>query len=147
MEAGPSHTSLQPPSSGSETYSDADSEFTSEEYDGDRELNDDVSAKSKPATSDFSDEYEDKPYVGKGKGKGTARGNMRPAKETARPQITVEKREKARSWADLDVSMIIALLSPVGNWLTGSDHVKNLLLLLLLVFYLHQLIEGAYLDM
>ena len=48
-----------------------------------------------------------------------------------------------RSWSDLNLSMVVALVSPIGNWLTGSDHVKNLLLLMLLVFYLHQLIEGA----
>jgi hypothetical protein len=35
----------------------------------------------------------------------------------------------------------VALISPVGNWLTGGDHVKNLLLLLLLIYYLHQIIE------
>ncbi|KAJ6457637.1 hypothetical protein C8R45DRAFT_1221800 [Mycena sanguinolenta] len=33
--------------------------------------------------------------------------------------------------------------SPAGNWLTGGDHIKDFLLLLLLVWYLHQLIEGA----
>ena len=54
----------------------------------------------------------------------------------------VEKSKESRSWTDLEWSIIVALLSPVGNWLTGSDHVKNLFLLLLLIFYLHQLIEG-----
>ncbi|KAI6030027.1 hypothetical protein EDC04DRAFT_3091843 [Pisolithus marmoratus] len=36
---------------------------------------------------------------------------------------------------------MIALASPIGNWLTGGDHVKNALLLFLLVYYLHQIIE------
>ncbi|KAI6030021.1 hypothetical protein EDC04DRAFT_115255 [Pisolithus marmoratus] len=36
---------------------------------------------------------------------------------------------------------MIALASPIGNWLTGGNHVKNALLLFLLVYYLHQIIE------
>jgi len=48
---------------------------------------------------------------------------------------------ETRSWYDLDLSLVVALVSPIGNWLTGSDHVKNLFLILLLIFYLHQLIE------
>ncbi len=51
--------------------------------------------------------------------------------------------QSARSWTDLNMSIIVALISPIGNWLTGSDHVKHLCLLLLLIYYLHQLIEGA----
>jgi hypothetical protein len=42
--------------------------------------------------------------------------------------------------------VLLALAPPTGNWLTGGDHVKDLLLLLLLVFYLHQIVEGAYLH-
>ena len=54
------------------------------------------------------------------------------------------QRQPSRSWTDLNMSIIVALISPIGNWLTGSDHVKHLCLLLLLVYYLHQLIEGEY---
>jgi hypothetical protein len=39
--------------------------------------------------------------------------------------------------------VLLALAPP--NRLTGGDHVKDLLLLLLLVFYFHQIVEGAYL--
>ncbi|KAF8439986.1 hypothetical protein L210DRAFT_3541360 [Boletus edulis BED1] len=46
-----------------------------------------------------------------------------------------------RAWYEFDLSVVLALLSPIVNWLTGSDHVKNILLILLLVFYLHQIIE------
>ncbi|KAG6330735.1 hypothetical protein ID866_8355 [Astraeus odoratus] len=35
--------------------------------------------------------------------------------------------------------MVIAV--ELGKWLTGGDYVKNLLLILLLIFYLHQIIE------
>ncbi|KAI0078442.1 hypothetical protein K474DRAFT_1594123 [Panus rudis PR-1116 ss-1] len=45
------------------------------------------------------------------------------------------------SWSDLDLSLVIALVSPIGNWLTGSDHIKNTFLIAFLIFYLHQLIE------
>lgn len=51
--------------------------------------------------------------------------------------------QSSRSWTDLNMSIVVALISPIGNWLTGSDHVKHLCLLLLLIYYLHQLIEGA----
>ncbi|KIP01845.1 hypothetical protein PHLGIDRAFT_131070 [Phlebiopsis gigantea 11061_1 CR5-6] len=75
------------------------------------------------------------------KGKGVDSGDL----ERHYPrQVPIPKATPARaprSWSDLNLSMIVALVSPIGNWLTGSDHVKNLLLLLLLVFYLHQLIE------
>ncbi|TCD62972.1 hypothetical protein EIP91_006179 [Steccherinum ochraceum] len=70
------------------------------------------------------------------KGKGVAfvdaDSDYRPTRET---------QEEKKTWYDLDLSLIVALVSPVGNWLTGSDHIKNLFLILLLIFYLHQLIE------
>ncbi|KAM5538804.1 hypothetical protein V8D89_007526 [Ganoderma adspersum] len=49
--------------------------------------------------------------------------------------------KKVGSWTDLDLSIIVALVSPIGNWLTGGDHIKNLFLIILLIFYLHQIIE------
>ena len=48
-----------------------------------------------------------------------------------------------RAWYEFDISVVLALLSPIANWLTGSDYVKNILLIFLLVFYLHQIIEGG----
>ncbi|KAF9555959.1 hypothetical protein CPC08DRAFT_726032 [Agrocybe pediades] len=51
-----------------------------------------------------------------------------------------------RAWYEFDLAVVVALVSPIGNWLTGGDHVKNLLLIVLLVFYLHQIIEGALSD-
>lgn len=64
------------------------------------------------------------------KGKGIA-GARQPSR--AREPLT-------SSWADIDLSIIVACVSPVGNWLTGGDHIKNLFLIILLIFYLHQLI-------
>lgn len=47
-----------------------------------------------------------------------------------------------RSWYEFDLTVVAALASPIGNWLTGGDHVKNAILVLFLLFYLHQIIEG-----
>lgn len=81
-------------------------------------------------------------YVRDPKGKGLASPERRQRFERDFPSRS-QKADSSRSWSDLDLSMVVALVSPVGNWLTGSDHVKNLFLLLLLIFYLHQLIEGT----
>ena len=50
---------------------------------------------------------------------------------------------KSRAWYEFDLAVVVALVSPVGNWLTGGDHIKNLLLIVLLIFYLHQIIEST----
>ena len=48
----------------------------------------------------------------------------------------------SRAWYEFDLAVVVALVSPIGNWLTGGDHIKNLLLVSLLIFYLHQIVEG-----
>jgi len=48
----------------------------------------------------------------------------------------------SRAWYEFDLAVVVALVSPIGNWLTGTDHVKNILLIVLLIFYLHQIIES-----
>lgn len=48
-----------------------------------------------------------------------------------------------RAWYEFDLAVVVALVSPIGNWLTGGDHIKNLFLVILLIFYLHQIIEGS----
>ncbi|KAI9509918.1 hypothetical protein F5148DRAFT_678355 [Russula earlei] len=45
------------------------------------------------------------------------------------------------SWADSDLSIIIAVIVPLANWLTGTDQIKNLFLVLFLIVYLHQLVQ------
>ncbi|TFK26929.1 hypothetical protein FA15DRAFT_754625 [Coprinopsis marcescibilis] len=47
----------------------------------------------------------------------------------------------SKAWYEFDLAVVVALVSPIGNWLTGGDHIKNLLLVFLLIFYLHQIIE------
>ncbi|KAH8813722.1 hypothetical protein DL96DRAFT_1472548 [Flagelloscypha sp. PMI_526] len=46
-----------------------------------------------------------------------------------------------KSWYQFDLIVLAALVSPLGHLLTGGDHVKNLLFIVLLIYYLHQVIE------
>lgn len=97
-------------------------------------------AQSDQSNTSFATSHSADAFAGD-KGKGVDRGDV--PRPPSRPRSSsVAKEKQSRTWADLEWSMVVALVSPVGNWLTGSDHVKNLFLLLLLIFYLHQLIEG-----
>jgi hypothetical protein len=49
---------------------------------------------------------------------------------------------RTSSMADLDLSIIVAVIAPLVNWLTGTDQIKNLFLILFLIVYLHQLVQG-----
>ena len=49
----------------------------------------------------------------------------------------------SKAWYEFDLAVVVALVSPVGNWLTGGDHIKNLLLIVLLILYLHQIVEST----
>jgi hypothetical protein len=51
-------------------------------------------------------------------------------------------RQRKRLWFDIDTSIFLALLASVSNCLTDGDHVHNFLLLIMLVMYMHQLLEG-----
>jgi hypothetical protein len=53
---------------------------------------------------------------------------------------------QSRAWYEFDLAVVVALVSPIGNWLTGGDHIKHLLLIALLIFYLHQIIESELLS-
>ncbi|KAI4521646.1 hypothetical protein K525DRAFT_366527 [Schizophyllum commune Loenen D] len=69
------------------------------------------------------------------------RGSSRPsyAYET-RPHAPDTLPEQS-TWYQFDTAVLVALASCLGNFLTGGDHLKNILLAGLLVFYLHQVIE------
>ncbi|KAK6977231.1 hypothetical protein R3P38DRAFT_3295541 [Favolaschia claudopus] len=56
-------------------------------------------------------------------------------------EIDDDEHGPPRPWYKPSLPIILALAPPIGNWLTGGDHLKDLVLLLLLIFYLHQLIE------
>jgi len=58
----------------------------------------------------------------------------------ARKDFDYDDNLEKSSWTDLDLSIIVSLISPLGSWLFGHDHVKNLFVILLLIFYLQQLI-------
>ena len=60
-----------------------------------------------------------------------------------KPHIPSYSLPRDRSWYEFDLTVVAALVPPIGNWLTGGDHVKNVVLVLLLLFYLHQIIEGS----
>jgi hypothetical protein len=58
------------------------------------------------------------------------------------PRIMQMKSSRRTSFGtDLDLSVIIALIAPLVNWLTGSDHLESLFLVLFLIVYLHQLVQ------
>lgn len=47
-------------------------------------------------------------------------------------------------WKDLDISVVISILTPLLSWAFGREYMKNVLVAIFLVYYLHQLIEGSY---
>ncbi|KAI0087562.1 hypothetical protein BDY19DRAFT_1058046 [Irpex rosettiformis] len=144
MDAGPSRSRRYSESSKSEwSDSNADEDFEPG-YRADDDEND------LPHDPEMYDHVEGEPRTPRSKAKGkekagSATGTTSPVSPI---RIRVDPlpsgaplRQTSRSWTDLNMSIIVALISPIGNWLTGSDHVKHLCLLLLLVYYLHQLIE------
>ncbi|KAF9039917.1 hypothetical protein BJ165DRAFT_1407075 [Panaeolus papilionaceus] len=70
------------------------------------------------------------------RGSAYASGYPQPTSSSSYPATPT-----TRAWYEFDLAVVVALVSPIGNWLTGGDHVKNLLLIVLLIFYLHQIIE------
>ena len=74
---------------------------------------------------------------------GKLRSNTRkPSSPLSPDRQRSSSNKSSSSWITYDLSIVVALISPIGNWLTGGDHVKNILLIIFLIFYLHQLIEG-----
>ncbi|KAI0920334.1 hypothetical protein AcV5_010101 [Taiwanofungus camphoratus] len=135
-QAGPSRHSISPsqeksPALENRGHTDLDSGL-----DEDEELD-------QGFESEYEDVLETAPLRGEdlrnSKGKGVA---VSPRQRGASGHSEAHPLERTKSsWADLDLSIIVAFVSPIGNWLTGGDHIKNLFLIILLIFYLHQLIE------
>ena len=61
----------------------------------------------------------------------------------ARPVDEIHERASS-PWKDLDISVVISILTPLLSWAFGTEYVKNVLVAIFLVYYLHQLIEGSY---
>lgn len=82
---------------------------------------------------------------------GGARASFSMEQVVHKPEVDAEnprhihKSSSRRSsfWTELDLSVLIALIAPLVNWLTGNDHLKSLFLVLFLIIYLHQLVQGA----
>ncbi|KAI0752085.1 hypothetical protein C8Q74DRAFT_1308698 [Fomes fomentarius] len=127
-EAGPSRMGPMKASPATE-HSDA------EEEDGLQGSGSELEGESESASTgqEYHDALPTRPDV---KGKAPAFAYRRAP---ATPPVSTTK--KSGFWTDLDLSIIVALVSPIGNWLTGGDHIKNLFLIILLIFYLHQIIE------
>ncbi|KAI0944374.1 hypothetical protein AcW1_002104 [Taiwanofungus camphoratus] len=140
-QAGPSRHSISPsqeksPALENRGHTDLDSGL-----DEDEELD-------QGFESEYEDVLETAPLRGEdlrnSKGKGVA---VSPRQRGASGHSEAHPLERTKSsWADLDLSIIVAFVSPIGNWLTGGDHIKNLFLIILLIFYLHQLIEAIIPD-
>lgn len=87
---------------------------------------------------EVEEEEEEKQYEGNGK----ATDPLEYGGNDALHGPSISSEPRLSSWADLDLSVVVALVSPIGSWLTGGDHIKNIFLIVLLIFYLHQLIQG-----
>jgi hypothetical protein len=140
-KAGPSRFRAQAaPSRSSSSHSGSESSYYHTDEDED-DLREDTTMSNR---ADAARNYQEAGTKGKGK----TPLKVEPTSPAHSPTDTVSERSTSRrtsrSWTDLNMSIAIALLSPIGNWLTGSDHVKHLCLLLLLIYYLHQLIEGKF---
>jgi len=65
-----------------------------------------------------------------------------PSRAPASPQEDALFPPDSRPWYQSNFPILVAVASPLANWFTGTDYIKNLFLVALVVFYFHQLIEG-----
>jgi hypothetical protein len=63
---------------------------------------------------------------------------------TVRPADERYERTTSSPRKELDISVVISILTPLLSWAFGREYMKNVLVAILLVYYLHQLIEGSY---
>ena len=63
---------------------------------------------------------------------------------TVRPADELRDIPTPSPWKDLDISVVISILTPLLSWAFGREYMKNVLVAIFLVYYLHQLIEGSY---
>lgn len=60
-----------------------------------------------------------------------------------RPTDGRHDRTTSSPWKELDISVVISILTPLLSWAFGREYMKNVLVAVFLVYYLHQLIEGS----
>ena len=100
---------------------------------------------SSPETSPFGFESHSIPPNATAHVRGEANDeNYTTSRKRAASSSPDSMSRSARAWYEFDLSVVVALASPIGKWFTGGDHVRNFLLILLLIFYLHQIIESTY---
>ena len=140
-DAGPSKLKTKSPRVLAEASMDADDMEVDVEVES---VDESASEDDESPESEYHDAYSPSPDR-KGKGRATSPpftpSRRPPASES---KDSASKARRMSSWADLDLSIIVALVSPIGNWLTGGDHIKNVVLIILLIFYLHQIVESTY---
>lgn len=61
---------------------------------------------------------------------------------SAVPSAPRQSLDVATNQAWFDAPLAIALLPALGSFLTGGDHLRDFLLLLIMLYYLHQLIKS-----
>lgn len=60
---------------------------------------------------------------------------------TIRPPDQLRDHPTSSPWRDLDISVVLSILTPLLSWAFGREYMKNILVAIFLVYYLHQLIE------
>jgi hypothetical protein len=63
---------------------------------------------------------------------------------TVRPVDELHDNIESSPRKDLDLSVVISILTPFLSWAFGKDYMKNIIVAVLLLYYLQQLIEGSY---
>lgn len=121
---------------------------TSPSASSDSKMDDTTMKQESEVFSDASSEESASEDVYEGNGEtqetpnGETAGSLAHEDDPYREPDNISSEPRLSSWSDLDLSVIVALVSPIGHWLTGGDHIKNIFLIVLLIFYLHQLIQG-----
>ena len=111
--------------------SHTDDESDSDSSDDDKELSVNEEDEEEPAPEAKGNTPPSRPTL-----------NTRNIRRPTHPKECGPMSPRSRAWYEFDLAVVVALVSPIGNWLTGGDHIKNLLLIALLIFYLHQIIES-----
>ncbi|KAJ7737178.1 hypothetical protein DFH07DRAFT_985756 [Mycena maculata] len=127
------------------SHSFTTAESTTRNGDADDESEDMPPLPSPPTSHEYGydeEEEEEQEQVSNGEDAGTS-GTPQSAASFAKTHKEDEEHplHTPGPWYKPSYPVLFALVSPIGNWLTGGDHLKDLVLLLLLVFYLHHLIE------
>lgn len=117
---------------------------------------------ARPSISDSESDAEHDPADTLSGSVGGGEGKTLQQEEASRQQRDEESDEKPNSqtngfmarpvderydhptspWKDLDISVVISILTPLLSWTFGREYVQNVLVAIFLVYYLHQLIEG-----